>query len=1167
MKFADIPANILTFRVKQTDAQTAALTEQPAFSVAPCASRPGEFEIRLKDSLIFAKPTVEADCRRLYGELARGSSFIAQLANPAADGSIELRIAFFAGDCQDMGDLEIGVDEYVEKAYPKIVRQREWFKRHYEELSTKCCYTHGDRTYFFLFAGPAIDKALRDTEYAESGHAPEEAKKDENQDQPESETEDAHKEQSSNRPEPKRENSFCVTGDGLRFVATETERLDGMPIYIVTRMTKFKAEPERALRLAKGKLIFVDWTKAGQVRTSTRAQMSALTRDDGSYLKKWDQFVDKEGELLLIRAREVGAIQYCDMEPGREERKVTVRITRAEESAFAALEDKTKARDIESLELADELPEYLKNPQMTFAEFTRGIDKEMENGTVDGKRNKPRHQSNEGNDSLKIIEYDAVDKVLTLKADNLPPSGMLILSLRGQIAQIKRRLYARRAILEGCDANGQLGPLIEDKGAIMPARAPSKIKPLSAFVSDRVFCNPPTEMQRKAIEIALNTPDIALIQGPPGTGKTTVIAAIIERLNELADKRGKDIKGVVLLTGLQHDAVENMIDRLALNGLPVPKFGGRSGGEEDGFTEFEKKLEAWCDERIIALREKNPQLEPIEQETEIKDACRHYLQTPTRALAAKLAQRIAALGIQVLGEEGIRRAAQLARKLMLEEQINAMSDPLLNVVRRLRHRPEAFTDDGPDCASDTLDNEDLQDILNDEQRALLEKASLWNTDDGIPTFLNKMAALKKSLLSRLTAPPVFRVEKQNDEIVALVDEALKRIRETGVSAKDARSAALAEFLAELQSNPYGMMDAVSDYAYAFAATCQQSVNTQMQRQKGLRKVESPEQFQKLEYEYVIVDEAARVTPPDLMVAMAQGKKIILVGDHRQLPHIVDENVIKKLTESEENDLLSQEARYERDEASWSKISLFEHMFVNRLPILEKQDGIRRRVTLDKQYRMHPLLGDFVSRNFYERFDKPDGKSERFESGRPESDFVHSLPYTDGTPAVWLDVHTGRQSKVGTSWVRNVEATVIARRLQAWMNCDAGKSLSFGVISFYKAQAELIEKQLGKLTGDGKRLRIGTVDSFQGMEFDVVFLSMVRTMPDNWKPRSDDEDKQARGLFGHLCLYNRLNVAMSRQKKLLVVVGDSGLLQGELAAKYIPGLVDFYDLCHKHGRVL
>jgi superfamily I DNA and/or RNA helicase len=88
-----------------------------------------------------------------------------------------------------------------------------------------------------------------------------------------------------------------------------------------------------------------------------------------------------------------------------------------------------------------------------------------------------------------------------------------------------------------------------------------------------------------------------------------------------------------------------------------------------------------------------------------------------------------------------------------------------------------------------------------------------------------------------------------------------------------------------------------------------------------------------------------------------------------------------------------------------------------------------------------------------------------------------------------------------------------------------------------------------------------------MEFDVVILSMVRTMPDKWEPGPDDDEVQARRLFGHLCLYNRLNVSMSRQKRVLVVAGDSGLLRSDLAAKFIPALVDFYQLCQQHGRVM
>jgi superfamily I DNA and/or RNA helicase len=136
-----------------------------------------------------------------------------------------------------------------------------------------------------------------------------------------------------------------------------------------------------------------------------------------------------------------------------------------------------------------------------------------------------------------------------------------------------------------------------------------------------------------------------------------------------------------------------------------------------------------------------------------------------------------------------------------------------------------------------------------------------------------------------------------------------------------------------------------------------------------------------------------------------------------------------------------------------------------------------------------------------------------------------------------------------------------------MQSEAGKKLSFGVISFYKAQAELIKKQLGTLRVDDKKLRVGTVDSFQGMEFDVVLLSMVRTWPQHQKADADTREIQARKVFGHLCLYNRLNVSMSRQKKLLVVVGDTDLLHNDLAAEFVPGLVDFHKLCREEGVVL
>jgi DNA polymerase III delta prime subunit len=1161
MKFQDIPADIFTIRIKRTDNAAQVLQEQPVFSVDASLTRPDEFEIRLRDSVVFVEPVVDTDVRRLNSELAGGRDILAQIANPAADGSIELQIAFFTGECLEMGEVEIGVDEYVENRIAEIERRKDGFKgeRLYRRLEQLCCFPQGDRAFFFLTAGPAIDGALKPEptpkEKAKEAGEAEESEESEVDAEPDTVLGDATQ---VPKPEPTRKNSFCVTGDGIRFVATETALPDGKSIFTITRLTKRKSESDRALRLARGKLAFVDWTQAGQIQKFARAQMSALTQDDGSYLKKWDEFGDLEGELLLKHAREVGALQYCDMKRNRAgddgEATVSVRISQASDSALNAL----VAGGVPEVEIVDELPDYLKNESLTFKEFAGGIEKEEEDKKSRGKKGGRR----EAKPYFKVSDFDAASKTITLATENVPTeSGTLILSLSGVIAQIKRRVFARRSILEGRAANPQLGPLIEEKGKIAPTRPPQKIRPLTAFVREKVFRNPPTVMQEKAIEVALNTPDIALIQGPPGTGKTTVIAAIIERLNELADKRAASTKGQVLLTGFQHDAVENMIDRLSLNSIPVPKFGNRSGAKEEDYSAFEKKLEKWCGQLAAELRERNPQIAEIERETEIRNLCLQYLQAPTRALAENLARAIASLGVPILGEDGARRAANLAKNLSREERLNDESDRLLNAVRRLRIRPVSFADDGPERATDAL--EDLRDVLEESECALLDTASLWRSEDGVPSFLKELATLKKELLIRFSAPPVFRVEKQNDEVIALAEEAITRIRAAGFSARDAKSAALAEFLAELESNPDGMIDAVADYSFAFAATCQQSVNWQMQEQKGIT---GDNADQKMEYEFVIVDEAARVSPRDLMIPMALGRRIILVGDHRQLPHIIDDEVARQMEEGETG----------QEESDWLKKSMFQYLFSERLKTLEENDGITRRVTLDKQYRMHRLLGDFISQNFYERFDP----LEKFGSGRPASEFAHNLPGTDNLPAVWLDVPASKGSpkRQKTSWIRLAEATAIAHQLHAWMNSETGKDLSFGVISFYKAQAELIKAKLGNVTNDDKKLRIGTVDSFQGMEFDVVFLSMVRTLPEESyikrrKAITEEEGKdwtdemEARISFGHLCLYNRLNVSMSRQKKLLIVAGDSGLLQNDLAVKFIPGLVNFLQLCKTEGRIL
>ena len=265
-------------------------------------------------------------------------------------------------------------------------------------------------------------------------------------------------------------------------------------------------------------------------------------------------------------------------------------------------------------------------------------------------------------------------------------------------------------------------------------------------------------------------------------------------------------------------------------------------------------------------------------------------------------------------------------------------------------------------------------------------------------------------------------------------------------------------------------------------------------------------------------------------------------------------------------------------------SLFERMWV-LLRALEQKDGIRRTVTLNAQYRMHPELGGYVSREFYEVHD--DGT---IESPRPADQFTHDLPgyVKKGVPCVaaWLDVPRDRGREVrGVSKSRPVEARAIAKEVRRLIDHDP--RLTFGVIAFYSAQVDeigqaMIETGLTEPANNARgwriaeewsttynhegkkveRLRIGTVDAFQGKEFDVVFLSVTRS---NELPGASDEDQRRK--FGHLMLENRLCVAMSRQQRMLVAAGDLAFVQAEDARKPLRALRAFTDLCGgQHGVV-
>ena len=890
-----------------------------------------------------------------------------------------------------------------------------------------------------------------------------------------------------------------------------------------------------------------------------------MLEESHGYIELWNNYANMEGEFLLRQARAVGMIYYKG-EPAVKGNLLTL---------FFNNDEKTE-KAISLLQPEDFVnygvePPYLTDKNMTWEQYCK-LPKDS-----------PRNDSNDTKADLPTaMAYKNIVKVISTSSNTITvewngggnmPKNPISLSIMGDEKQIKRRSSARERIERGVSANPKLGLIIDGiVENVEDKKKASNINPLSGYVLDKVFVGRvPTDNQKEAIRIALNTPDIAIIQGPPGTGKTTVIKAIIERLNEISQKASYEA-GCVLVTSLQHDAVYNVIKELSINGMPTLKFGSRqkSIGTADTTPEqWETDAENWCSEKAREIREKHPNLTPSAQAEKFRRQRISYLTYPSDEKAAELL-KYAESNLSI-GENLHKRVEKLLKELTHTD--SAASEDKIAYIRRLRVTAEGFDDDGANNAGalyDLLfDNPDFD--KNDEENrrilSVLRKAAISET--GSKELRKEILEIRNILLSMYLPKPCYSEPAIREDVVELTGDIISSLNDC----KGTPEGALLELVNELEENPEHSKLAVQSYSYVFAATAQQSMSQEVLRAKNCSEKNPPQ------YDTVIVDEAARVPPTDLMIPMSQAKRrIILVGDHRQLPHIYNEDIFEEL---QDNDKI--------ENHSDIKKSMFQHL-IKSAHLLEKSDGIKRVITLSNQYRTHPLLGEFVNNNFYppeEAFNSPLGKEK----------FIQPI---SEKPLIWVDipVKKGAERKINTSRGRTVEARYISEKLREYLAREDCKELTFGVITFYSAQVQLLREQIGELSKENaRRVRIGSVDSFQGLEFDVVFLSTVRTASESVQqedidalnnaaenlssfdsPEEQREDyenlceKIGMKHYGFLVVKNRLCVALSRQKKLLIVVGDKDIFTREgdykqLARHCVPAMQNLYKLAEKEGEII
>jgi serine/threonine protein kinase len=256
----------------------------------------------------------------------------------------------------------------------------------------------------------------------------------------------------------------------------------------------------------------------------------------------------------------------------------------------------------------------------------------------------------------------------------------------------------------------------------------------------------------------------------------------------------------------------------------------------------------------------------------------------------------------------------------------------------------------------------------------------------------------------------------------------------------------------------------------------------------------------IDFDLCIVDEASKANATEMLVPMVRARRWVIVGDHRQLPPFLEDSLV-------DTELLS-DHNLRRDEIT-------ETLF----------DRLRRhlpqecRRTLDRQHRMAPAIGDLISECFY------NGTLQSAPRASPAW-------LSEALPAAVSWLTTSKlperfESRSGTQITNNLEARAV-RLLLRRINRAAGQArrkLTVVALSGYAGQREAIRRELAPYESSWRNLsvEVATVDTFQGREADIAIYSVTRSNPE--------------GSIGFLAESRRLNVALSRGRDALVILGD------------------------------
>lgn len=625
---------------------------------------------------------------------------------------------------------------------------------------------------------------------------------------------------------------------------------------------------------------------------------------------------------------------------------------------------------------------------------------------------------------------------------------------------------------------------------------------------------PPNASQVKAIKNGINTKDVYLVMGPPGTGKTTVILEWVKYFVKEKHLR-------VLVSSQNNKAVDNVLERLAEEkGIDTIRIGSEAKVQE-GVVPF------IFENKLITLREKiSDQANQTIQE--VKKALREWLDYST-----------------LLGDHLRIISKYEENKLKSREYVNRYIDSLYNRLMELSSENSSIINQINQLLKEHEDmisrkkkyessNIFLKALFYIPMQAVWKKIELYNKNitelvskqnsiansynDIYLKLKNNYSYFNNEILARYYDSYSTAVDSVNNirglapikyadlNLFTRLDLDETQLMNAGAvqdfysySIKECKRAqALIRLVygwkSEIEaSQNYALHQIVLDSVDLVGATC--------------IGVSSQKRFQDLNFDVTIIDEAGQIQLHNAFVPMSVSNKVIMLGDHMQIPPNADQDLVALC---EDNDV---------DPELLGK-SLFEKMYYE-LPETNK-------TLLDTQYRMPAEIADIISGWFYDgEYMSPDF----LKATKP------ALPSISEKNFVLVDappVKKGENELKDPEGGYNnpVEADAIRKIVTHILKTTDINEKQIGIISAYKSQVKLIKRKLKEdVASASLDEMVASLDSFQGQEREIIIYSFTRS----------SKRKASQSRIGFLNELRRLNVAMSRCKKILIMIGDFNYL--------------------------